>query len=93
MTPTRAARREALEQLARKADRIVALILHTSMPRVDIEIQIQNLREEFLCRYPEAADLFEMVYASRFRRIWDQWEADRPEDEDRPWATAWDESH
>ena len=48
MTPVRIARREALEQLAREADRIVNLILHTSMPRVDIEIQIQNLREEFL---------------------------------------------
>ena len=77
-----------LEQLAREADRIVNLILHTSMPRVDIEIQIQNLREEFLRRYPEAADLFEMVYASRFRRIWDQWEADRPV-EGEPWQTAW----
>jgi len=82
MMPGQAARREALEQLAREADRIVTLILHTSMPRVDIEIQIQNLREEFLRRYPEAADLFEMVYASRFQRIWDQWEADRPREND-----------
>jgi hypothetical protein len=90
MTPTQAARREALEQLAREADRIVNLILHTSMPRVDIEIQIQNLREKFLRRYPEAADLFEMVYASRFRRIWDQWEADRPT-ESEPAANAWND--
>jgi len=82
MMPVQAVRREALEQLAREADRIVNLILHTSMPRVDIEIQIQSLREEFLRRYPEAADLFEMVYASRFRRIWDQWEADRPVEND-----------
>jgi len=36
MTPVQAARREALEQLAREADRIVNLILHTSMPRVDV---------------------------------------------------------
>jgi len=82
MTPVQAASREALEQLAREADRIVNLILHTSMPRVDIEIQIQNLREEFLLRYPETSDLFEMVYASRFQRIWDQWEADRPREND-----------
>ena len=82
MTPVQAARREVLEQLAREADRIVNLILHTSMPRVDIEIQIQNLREEFLLRYPETSDLFEMVYASRFQRIWDQWEADRPREND-----------
>ena len=82
--------REALDEMFREADRIVNLILHTSMPRVDIEIQIQKLREEFLRRYPEAADLFEMVYASRFQRIWDQWEADRPT-EGEPAANAWND--
>ena len=86
---TETARREALEELAREADRIVNLILHTSLPRVDIEIQIENFRGEFLARYPDAGGLFEMIYASRFRRIWDQWEADRPA-EGEPWASAWD---
>jgi len=70
--------REGLDALARESDRIVNLILHTSMPRVDIDIQIENFREECLRRYPGSEPLFGMVYGSRFRRIWDQWEADRP---------------
>jgi len=86
---TEAARREALRELAREADRIVNLILHTSLPRVDIEIQIENFRQDFLGRFPDAGNLFEMIYASRFRRIWDQWAADRPADGE-PWAGAWE---
>jgi hypothetical protein len=70
--------REGLEELAREAERIVTLILHTSLPRVDIEIQIENFREDVLRRYPGSEALFEMIYGSRFRRIWDQWLADRP---------------
>ena len=70
--------REGLETLAREANRIVNLILHTDMPRVDIQIQIENLREECEERYPGSGDLFEMIYASRFRRIWEQWAKDRP---------------
>jgi hypothetical protein len=73
-------RRRDLEALSREADRIVNLILHTSLPRVDIEIQIENFRQECLRRYPDRADLFEMVYASRFERIWKQWAKDRPND-------------
>ena len=84
---TETARREALQELAREADRIVNLILHTSLPRVDVEIQIENFRQDFLRRCPEAGNLFEMIYASRFRRIWDQWEADRPA-EGEPWAST-----
>jgi hypothetical protein len=83
-------RRRRLEALGREADRIVNLILHTNLPRVDIEIQIASFRERCLERYPDGDDLFEMVYASRFRRIWDQWQADRPV-EGESWPTAWDD--
>ena len=90
MTPD-AQRREGLEALAREADRIVNLILHTSLPRVDIDLQIQNLRAECLRRYPDGAELFEMVYASRFRRILAQWGNDRPDADDAVAQSAWDE--
>ncbi|MBE3099047.1 MAG: hypothetical protein IMZ44_18185 [Planctomycetes bacterium] len=80
MTEDRRAR-EGLDELSRQSDRIVNLILHSSLPRVDIEIQIEQFREECLRRYPGSEDLFEMVYASRFRRIWQQWEKERPQDE------------
>jgi len=75
--------------LARESERIVNLILHSSLPRVDIDIQIEDFREACLRRYPGSDDLFEMIYASRFRRIWDQWAADRPADGE-PWAGAWE---
>jgi len=83
-------RQEAVDALSREADRIVNLILHTNMPRVDIEIQIERFRAECLRRYPQADDLFEMIYESRFRRIWDQWHDDRPAGGE-PWPTAWDD--
>jgi hypothetical protein len=82
--------REGLDELAREAERIVTLILHTNMPRVDIEIQIENFREECQRRYPGSDLLFEMVYASRFRRIWEQWSQERP-GHDEFSRSAWDE--
>jgi len=82
--------RESLDEMARESDRIVTLILHTSMPRVDIEIQIENFREECLRRYPGSEAQFEMIYAARFRRIWDQFHEERPA-EGEPWPSAWDD--
>jgi hypothetical protein len=82
--------REELAEMARESERIVNLILHSSMPRVDIEIQIESFREECLRRYPGSDDLFEMIYASRFRRIWEQFHEERPT-EGEPWPTAWND--
>jgi hypothetical protein len=82
--------REGIDAMAREADRIVNLILHSSLPRVDIEIQIENFRAECLRRYPGSDDLFEMIYASRFRRIWEQWQADRPDADDIT-RSAWED--
>jgi hypothetical protein len=81
--------REGIDALARQSDRIVNLILYTSLPRVDIEIQIENFREECLREYPGSEVLFEMIYASRFRRIWDQWLEERPR-QDETAVSAWD---
>ena len=81
--------REGLDELSRQSDRIVNLILYSSLPRVDIEIQIEQFRQECLRRYPGSGDLFEMVYASRFRRIWQQWERERPHLDDISRA-AWE---
>jgi hypothetical protein len=65
-------RREALRQFQRKADRISVFILSTDYPRVDIAIEIEKLREECRRLYPESLDLFEMIYQSRFARLWEQ---------------------
>jgi hypothetical protein len=87
---TDATARLRLDELARESDRIVNLILHTSLPRVDIEIQISNFRDECLRQYPGSDDLFEMIYAARFRRIWRQWQAERPH-QDEITRAAWEE--
>lgn len=89
MTPTSHVRQD-LDALGRESDRIVNLILHSSLPRIDIDIQIENFRDECLRLYPGSDDLFEMIYASRFRRIWEQWKNERPH-QDETVRSAWDE--
>ena len=86
--PLQAQTRASLDELARESERIVNLILHSSLPRVDIDIQIEDFREACLRRYPGSDDLFEMIYASRFRRIWEQWEKERPAEKDEGYETG-----
>ncbi len=66
-----------MRRLQREADRIAVLILSTDLPQVDILIQVEKLRE--LCEelFPGREDLFEMIYASRFERLWEQFGEDR----------------
>ena len=69
--------RDKMTLLQREADRIAVLILSTDLPRIDIVIQVERLRE--LCEelFPGRDDLFEMIYASRFDRLMEQFGADR----------------
>ena len=62
----------AYGKLQRAADRIAFLIVATDYPRIDIEIEQRNLKE--LCRrmFPDKLRLFDMIYAARFRRLWEQ---------------------
>ena len=69
-----------LRQFQRQADEICHLIVNTDLPFVDIAIQIERLRRETERLYPRKLPLFEMVYRSRFKRLWQQW---RPADD--PW--------
>jgi len=75
MAPDRALRRperEKTRQLARAADRICALILHSDLPEVDIAIERSKLRETVEKLFPEKLDLYEMIYESRFDRLMEQ---------------------
>jgi hypothetical protein len=60
------------ESFRRSADRIVSLILHSDMPRIDIEIEIESFREDVLAEFPEREELFEAIYLARFQRLWSQ---------------------
>ena len=68
----RAIDRERAETFRREADRIVSLILHSDMPRIDIEIEIRAFRSRVLAAFPDKEFLFISLYLARFRRIWNQ---------------------
>jgi len=67
----RADREMALE-LQREADRICFLIVSTDYPEIDIELEKEALRQRCRELFPDRMDLYEMVYESRFRRLWEQ---------------------
>ena len=73
--------RRNMTLLQREADRIAVLILSTDLPQIDIVIQVEKLRE--LCEelFPGRDELFEMIYASRFERLREQFGDDRPDDD------------
>lgn len=62
-----------LREFQRRADEISRLILGTALPWIDIEIQIEKLRWEAERLFPRRQRLFEMIYVSRYRRLWEQW--------------------
>ena len=66
----------AAEEIRRAAERICALILTDDYPAIDIEIEKANLKRRVREILPEKVDLYQMVYESRFRRLWEQWRAD-----------------
>ena len=69
--------REKMARLRQLADRVCVLILSTDLPEVDILIERGKLRE--LCEqlFPDRSELFDMIYESRFDRLWEQFRNDR----------------
>lgn len=56
-----------------RADVISHLIVNTDLPWVDIAIEISHLREEAQRLFPQKMELFELIYARRYDRLWQQW--------------------
>jgi hypothetical protein len=63
---------ESYRELQRWADEIASLIVTGRCEAIDIVIQIRNLDDFVEQRLPGREGLFDMVYGSRFRRLWDQ---------------------
>jgi hypothetical protein len=63
----------AAQELRRAAERICVLILTDDYPKVDIEIEKANLKRRVREIFPEKIQLYEMIYESRFQRLWEQW--------------------
>jgi hypothetical protein len=68
--------RMRMEGIMREAESIARMILDEEMPRVDIEIAIRSFRARVLEEFPDREKLFEGLYLSRFRRLWDQFRQD-----------------
>ena len=63
---------EAVRALQRQADRICEMIVSGEAAQIDIEIQQAALREAILKAFPEKQALYQLIYESRFRRLWQQ---------------------
>ena len=63
---------EQVRELSRQADRICEMIVAEEASAVDVEIQQAKLREAVARLFPEKVGLFQLLYESRFRRLWQQ---------------------
>ena len=63
---------EKLAAFQRKADRIAFLIVASDYERIDVEIEKAELREECARLFPDKLALYDMIYESRFQRLWEQ---------------------
>jgi hypothetical protein len=73
--------RRKMATLRRAADRVCSLILISDYPEIDIEIEKARVRELAEELFPDRMDLYEMIYESRFRRLWEQFRC-APEETD-----------
>jgi len=61
-----------MRELQRMADRVCSLILMADYPDIDIEIEEAKVREKCEELFPDRLELYEMIYESRFNRLWEQ---------------------
>ena len=71
-----------MREIQRMADRVCVLILSSDLPAIDIEIEKNKVRERCLELYPDREDLYEMVYESRFQRLWEQFRRNEDDEQD-----------
>lgn len=62
----------AVRDLQRQADRICEMIVSGEAPQIDIEIQQAALRDAVAQTFPEKPAFYQLIYESRFRRVWQQ---------------------
>ncbi|MHC4178732.1 MAG: hypothetical protein ACYSWU_14570 [Planctomycetota bacterium] len=71
--------REWPRELQRMADRVCTLILSSDLSAVDIEIEKNRVRERCIELHPGQEQLYEMIYESRFQRLWNQFRVEPEE--------------
>jgi nucleoside-triphosphatase len=63
---------ESARALQRQADRICEMIVSGEAGQIDIDIQQAALREAVAKAFPDKHALYQLIYESRFRRLWQQ---------------------
>jgi hypothetical protein len=63
---------EEVARFQRRADWVSFLIVATDCPESQIAVERLNLRTEAARLFPEKYYLYDMIYESRFRRLWQQ---------------------
>jgi nucleoside-triphosphatase len=63
---------DAVRALQRQADRICEMIVLGEAAPIDIEIQQTALREAISRTFPDKQALYQLIFESRFRRLWQQ---------------------
>jgi len=63
---------DRVRTLQQQADRICEMIIAGELPAIDIEIQQERLRRVAAQLFPDQQALYQLLYESRFRRLWQQ---------------------
>jgi hypothetical protein len=71
--------RQQMQEVQRMADHVCVLILSSDLPAIDIEIEKNKVRQRCIELYPDREQLYEMIYESRFQRLWDQFRREEEE--------------
>jgi hypothetical protein len=64
------------DRLKRQADRVASMILTSCYSDLDCALAERELRMECLRLLPDCMELFDRIYASRFRRLREQFRGD-----------------
>ena len=64
--------RDKMRELSRMADEVCRLILQSDYPDIDVTIAREKVRQRCEELFPDRMDLFELIYDSRFDRLWEQ---------------------
>jgi len=71
-SPAQQAEEADLRELSRAVDYISYLIVSTDTLKVDIDIKSAELKRRCLELFPDKGHLFDLLYKSRFSRLWEQ---------------------
>jgi hypothetical protein len=65
--------RRTQRELGQMADHVCRLIVSSDYPDVDVAIEKEKVRARCEELFPDRMELYEMIFESRFQRLWEQW--------------------